>query len=272
MTSPPAPHRLPGADYLSYLDDESARFVALLAGADPGAKVPSCPDWNAADLLWHLTEVQWFWGSIVGKALSDPGAAEADKPERPDDYAALLDLQRRSTDRLLAAVSAGDDSDPMWTWLDDDQTRGFTRRRQAHEALIHRLDAEQVVGEVTPLDARLATDGVDEALRIMFGGTPDWGEFRWEAGPVVVVARDTGGRWSAEIGRVVGHRGSGEDVDEPSLEVHDGRTADPVAQVNGTADALDSWLWGRVGDKAVEREGDQQALAAFGRVIGTGID
>ena len=184
-------HRLPGADYIAFLDSESARFVSLLADADPAARVPSCPDWDAADLLWHLTEVQWFWGSIVGRALSDPQAAQDDKPDRPDDYPALLDLQRRATERLLAAVSAGDDSDPMWTWFDEDQTRGFIRRRQAHEALIHRLDAEQVVGDVTPLDARLATDGIDEALRIMFGGTPDWAEFRWEAGPVVVVAQDS---------------------------------------------------------------------------------
>lgn len=266
------PHRLPGGEYLTFLDAESARFVALLAEADPRARVPACPDWDAADLLWHLTEVQWFWGSIVGRALSDPGAAEEDKPQRPDDYVALLEVQRRSTGRLLAALSAGDDGDPMWTWLDDDQTRGFSRRRQAHEALIHRLDAEQVVGDVTPLDARLATDGVDEALRIMYGGTPTWGEFCWEAGPVVVAAPDTGARWSAEIGRVVGHRTSGEDVDEPSLEVHNGRTADPVAQVSGTAESLDSWLWGRAGESAVERRGDPEALAAFGRVIGTGID
>jgi len=269
MTSP---HRLPGADYLAFLDAESARFVTLLADADPGARVPSCPDWDAADLLWHLTEVQWFWGSIVGRALSDPAAAEEDKPDRPAAYPALVDLQRRSTERLLAAVSAGDDSDPMWTWFDDDQTRGFSRRRQAHEALIHRLDAEQVVGEVTPLDPRLATDGIDEAIRIMFGGTPDWAEFRWEAGPVAVIARDTGARWSAQVGRVVGRPEGGEAVDEPSLEVHDGRTADPVAQVSGAAGALDSWLWGRVGDDAVTREGDPQAQSAFGRVIGNGID
>ena len=265
-------HRLPGADYIAFLDSESARFVSLLADADPAARVPSCPDWDAADLLWHLTEVQWFWGSIVGRALSDPQAAQDDKPDRPDDYPALLDLQRRATERLLAAVSAGDDSDPMWTWFDEDQTRGFIRRRQAHETLIHRLDAEQAVGDVTSLDVRLATDGIDEALRIMFGGTPDWAEFRWEAGPVVVVAQDSAARWSAEIGRVVGRPESGEAVDEPSLEVHEGRIADPVAQVTGTAEALDSWLWGRVGDTAVERDGDLQTLKAFGRVIGSGID
>ena len=45
----------------------------------------------------------------------------------------------------------------MWA---DDKTVGYIRRRQAHEALIHRLDAELTAGAVTPLDPDLAADGV----------------------------------------------------------------------------------------------------------------
>ena len=265
--------RLSSRDYVAFVDAESARFCDLLTQADPKARVPSCPDWDVSDLLWHLTEVQWFWGSIVGRALSDPAHAETDKPERPGSHSALLGLQLEATERLLTALSAGDDADPIWTWLDDDQTRGFVRRRQAHEALIHRLDAEQVVGDVTPLDEKLSADGVDEALRIMFGGTPAWAEFRWQAGPVAVLSTDTGNRWSAEVGRVVGSNpNGGEPVDEPSLEVLDGRTADPVARISGTAEALDAWLWGRLPDSAVEQSGDPKALAAFGAVIAPGIE
>jgi uncharacterized protein (TIGR03083 family) len=265
--------RLSSRDYVAFVDAESARFCDLLTQADPKARVPSCPDWDVSDLLWHLTEVQWFWGSIVGRALSDPAHAETDKPERPGSHSALLGLQLEATERLLTALSAGDDADPVWTWLDDDQTRGFVRRRQAHEALIHRLDAEQVVGDVTPLDERLSADGVDEALRIMFGGTPAWAEFRWHAGPVAVLSTDTGNRWSAEVGRVVGSNpNGGEPVDEPSLEVLDGRTADPVARIRGTAEALDAWLWGRLPGSAVEQSGDPDALAAFRDVIAPGIE
>ena len=54
---------------------------------------------------------------------------------------------------------------------------GFTFRRQAHEALIHRLDAEQTAGDVTPLDTALAADGVEEVLDVMYGASPDWGSF-----------------------------------------------------------------------------------------------
>ena len=52
----------------------------------------------------------------------------------------------------------------------------------------------------------------------------------------------------------------------------DGRTADPVAQIAGTAEGLDAWLWGRVPGSAVEQTGDAAALAAFAAVIGPGIE
>ena len=53
----------------------------------------------------------------------------------------------------------------VWSWAND-QTAGFSYRRQAHEALIHRLDAELAGGERTAIDARLAADGVGEVLGV----------------------------------------------------------------------------------------------------------
>jgi len=49
-------------DYLGHLASESARFADAIRLAPPAARVPSCPDWTADDLLWHLAEVQFFWG------------------------------------------------------------------------------------------------------------------------------------------------------------------------------------------------------------------
>src|SRR5918995_144022 len=107
--------RLSPETYLSYLRSESARFREVLAACDPEARVPACPDWNAADLLWHLATVQRWW-----------------------------------------AV-------------------GFILRRQAHEALIHRVDAEQAAGVPSDVDPALASDGVHEVLAVMYGGCPPWG-------------------------------------------------------------------------------------------------
>ena len=52
-------------NYLTHLQRESARFAQAIREAAPDAPVPSCPDWNADDLLWHLAEVQWFWATMV---------------------------------------------------------------------------------------------------------------------------------------------------------------------------------------------------------------
>ena len=46
----------------------------------PGCR--TCPDWTAADLLWHLGEVQSFWATIVRERLTDPDAGERSRRAR----------------------------------------------------------------------------------------------------------------------------------------------------------------------------------------------
>src|SRR5690625_5600171 len=46
---------------------ESERFASVLATAHPRAQCPTCPEWNAADLLWHLTGVQHFWANVLSQ-------------------------------------------------------------------------------------------------------------------------------------------------------------------------------------------------------------
>lgn len=100
--------------FLDHLAADSARFRTVLATAPAGARVPSCPDWDADDLLWHLGEVQWFWGEIAERGLTDPAdldAMNATREERPADRAGLLDFFDRSSERLhrmLGEPAAGD--------------------------------------------------------------------------------------------------------------------------------------------------------------------
>src|SRR4051794_21750831 len=155
--------------HLRLIADESSRFRTALRAATPGAVVPTCPDWDAADLAWHLAEVQSFWGQVVQQRCTDPAQLVGTELVRPQRYDDLLELAGRSAQDLVAILRQAPPATPVWTWAEE-QTAGFVRRRQAHEALIHRVDAECTVGDRTPLDPALATDGVDEALRIMFGG------------------------------------------------------------------------------------------------------
>lgn len=141
-------------DHLVHLRAEAARFGSVLRNADPGAPVPTCPEWNADDLLWHLAEVFLFWGAIVRDRLDDPAVAEAATPERPTDRPALLALYERAAAELIDTLAATADDVQVWTWSDDN-TAGFVRRRMAHEVLIHRLDAELTAGALSDPDAEL---------------------------------------------------------------------------------------------------------------------
>jgi uncharacterized protein (TIGR03083 family) len=261
----------PDLDYLAHLARESSRFGVAITQAAPDTQVPSCPDWNADDLLWHLGAVQWFWGTVVRDGLTGE-QAEARKPPRPAGRDALLAFYDRSSRELGQALAAASPDSPAWTWSDD-HTVGFIRRRQAHEALMHRVDAELTAGDRTPLDPILSTDGVTEALSLMYGGAPSWGTFTpGPAGTVRLRADDTGHQWLVALGRFTGTDPDGTSYDEPDIHLAgDDPQAWASAEVSGTAGDLDCWLWHRAPLTPVARSGDQQALDHFDAAIGPGI-
>ncbi|MHB2022231.1 MAG: maleylpyruvate isomerase family mycothiol-dependent enzyme [Mycobacteriales bacterium] len=259
-------------DYVSHLSRESARFAAAVAEAVPGAPVPTCPKWDVDDLLWHLAEVQWFWATIVGQALQAPPPAEV-RPERPASRSELASFYVSVGAELACALGSAAPQDRVWTWSSD-HTVGFVRRRQAHEALIHRIDVELTVGSRTPMDAQLSDDGIDEALRVMYGHAPDWATFSPSgAGVVRLRAADTASTWLVGTGRLTGtDPDDGTPVDEACLEVADDRGAEVQATLTGSAADLDCWLWRRPTIGTLERAGDHRLLEHLEAVIRPGID
>jgi uncharacterized protein (TIGR03083 family) len=259
-------------DYLDHLERESARFEAALVDAPADAPVPSCPEWTASDLLWHLAEVQWFWGEIVRSGARSPD--EYAEPARPADRAGLEAFYRVASAGLLAALAAAEPDTPAWTWSDD-QSVGFIRRRQAHEALVHRVDAELTAGARTPMDPLLSTDGVDEALRVMYGGYPAWATFVPDPERTLrITTTDTGRSWLVTLGRFRGTRPSdGKAYDEPTLDVADGSSGERSAAAawRGTAADVDCTLWNRPPFTPVERTGDPVTLDAFAAVLAEGV-
>lgn len=262
----------PDVDYLAHLAQESARFAEVIAEVPPDARVPSCPDWSAGDLLWHLGEVQWFWGTIVREGLTGE-QAEQRKPPRPAGWAGLLAFYRGASRDLGEVLAAVPGSARAWTWSQD-HTVGFIRRRQAHEALIHRVDAELTAGSRSPMDPYLSADGVDEVLRIMYGGdVPDWGAFTPGGGTVLrVQATDTGDWWLVTLGHFTGTDPSDQGrYDQPAIQVTSAPGAETAASICGSAADLDCWLWRRPPLIPVERSGDPDVLGAFDSMIASGI-
>ena len=58
-------------DPLAEIAEHSAG-LARAAEHNLDAPVEHCPGWTVADLVWHLTEVHWFWAKIVAELPSEP--------------------------------------------------------------------------------------------------------------------------------------------------------------------------------------------------------
>ncbi len=255
-------------DALASLARDSALLASAVRSAPADAEVPACPGWSAADLAFHVASVQSFWAAVVGH---EPGTGlpggDVAPLERPADDAALAALAQDATARLVAALAGRDPHEPCWSWHPDGRTVGWVARRQLHEALIHRVDAEQTAGGgVTPLDPDVAADGVDEVLDVLLGAHPAWTTFAPQGGTVAVVVDAPGEaphRWDVELGRVRGTGPeSGREYDVPGGRlIHpDG---EPDAVVAGPAADLDLWLWGRGGPEALRMTGAAGAAGAL---------
>lgn len=270
-------HWLAPEVYLEAIARETARLRECLEVADPGARVPTCPQWSGDDLLWHLGgDVQHFWAWVIAHRPEAPEAyVEPTRPHSRDELLAVLD---QAHEDLLLRLRNADPAEAAWSWASDPRlhTVGFTLRRQAHEALIHRVDAELTVGAPTPLDPQLAADGVAECLEVMYGGVPSWGHFADDGTRVLVHATDVGRRVLVAMGRFTGHDpGKQVDVDEDDVHVLDVAAHGHVgvdASVRASAQDLDLWLWHRGPAHLVETDGDEQVLDRLAAVLRQSID
>jgi uncharacterized protein (TIGR03083 family) len=258
--------RLAFPDYLDHLRRDSARFRDVLGDCDPAARVPACPDWDAADLLWHLAGVQRFWAGRIRSRPVAPTEADTTEPDRPGSYGALLAYFDEQSAELVAQLEAADPADAAWSWAPE-QTVGFTFRRQAHEALIHRLDAEQTAGEVTSLDPRLAADGVAELMDVMYGGeAPAWGRTEMGEELVEIQMTDVAQSLFVRPGMFFGtDPDSGNNYDGPHLLLAE--PGEAAAVVRGPAADLDAWLWKRRDDSGIEVSGDRRVYDAMIRAV-----
>ncbi|MBX9243997.1 maleylpyruvate isomerase N-terminal domain-containing protein [Actinotalea ferrariae] len=261
-TSRPARAPLDHAQYVDVVREEFERFLTALQGVDLASPVPSCEGWTAGDLLWHLTEVQHAWAEVVatGRPMD-----ELPVPERPADVE-LLAAAPASGTALVLALAERSPEQPCWSWHDDGGTVGWVARRQAHEALIHRVDAELTAGlAVAPPTVALALDGVDELLRVMVDGVPEWGTFTPDGVRVRLACTNADAAWDLALGRFTGTGPeSGKAYDLDAAAVHDvvagSRDAGADLVVSASAWELDRWLWGRGDSSALEVTGEPALL------------
>ena len=144
---------------------ESPTTVAAFRSADPAAEVPSCPDWTVADLARHLGGIHRWVEHVVRTRAQQRETAPKD-PDRPaegasaDEWADWLDAGLR---RLTDTLSAADGTEPVWCWGDGTDVAWWSRR-QLHETIVHRIDAQLAAGAPWSVEPAVAVDAIDEHL------------------------------------------------------------------------------------------------------------
>ncbi|AKS34420.1 maleylpyruvate isomerase family mycothiol-dependent enzyme [Mycolicibacterium goodii] len=249
---------------LAIIDAEARRFAEVLSHTPADAPCPTCPDWTASDLLWHLTEVHLFWAAVLFRNVtSEDGVAavERSKPARPESLADLLALREGATNALLAELRRLDDAETRWSWWPPEQTVGFTRRMQTYEATMHRVDAEIAAGlPISALAADVAAGAVDHAVDVMWAWRPAGSSYR-RAAVVEFVATDTGQRWQVDVGAA---------GDWPrAVRSQDHQVVLASATVRGTVADLALWAWNRGG--SVEITGEPASVSALDAVVSRGM-
>ncbi|MEP7046755.1 MAG: maleylpyruvate isomerase family mycothiol-dependent enzyme [Ilumatobacteraceae bacterium] len=231
------------SEFIAALDRDSAAFVDACEVAGLSTVVPSCPGWTVADLLWHLAEVHYFWGSIVADRATDPNGYS--EPLRPHDEG-LAAFYRNSRAELLTTLRPADPSMPVWTWSDDN-TAGFVIRRMAHETAVHLWDATDAAGLVNPLEPMLASDGIDEFLTHFLGDVLNGAAA--VDGSVHIHCGDVAGEWTIREG------------DDDFLITREHSKAD--CAIRGAASDILLTLWRRVPLSTGDLVGDAEVAARF---------
>jgi uncharacterized protein (TIGR03083 family) len=224
-------------DYLDALRRDGDALADAVEGR-LDRPVASCPGWRVTDLVWHLGGVHAFWRTIAERRLTDPKVV--DPPSRPAD-GELIAWYRAGLGHLLAVLGGIDPATPVWTWSPPHDV-GFIVRRMAHETSVHRWDGDDAVGTRHPIDAVLASDGVDEFLthftrRRLDGAAP-------LGGTVHLHCTDVAGEW------IVRETPDGAITFDRRHEKGD-------AALRGAASDLVLALWRRVGLDALDLVGDR---------------
>lgn len=174
--------------YLHFLREDGHAFAKGCNKA-LNVAVAGCPGWVIRDLVIHVTEVHAFWNFIARTGMAGP-----ENYVRPDTAAddQLIAQYLEGLDALVSTLTSTDAASPCWTW-DGPHDIAWITRRMAHEMAVHAWDARTAMGDATPIDAVLASDGIDEFVHMMLRfPMPDAATL---TGSVHIHCTDVDGEW-----------------------------------------------------------------------------
>ena len=228
-------------DFIAALRTEGSALASAAEAGPLVTAVPSCPGWTLADLVGHTGRIH-RWATVAATAGGEPAGR---LPKAPDDLTQLLSWYDEGLEGLVAALQATPADAPAWNFAGyRPATAAFWQRRQAQETAVHRWDGEAARGNASPIEATLASDGIDELMEFFSArraASVDGGITT--GGTIHVHCQDTPGEWTFSC--------SGAD-----FTMSRGHIKGDVA-LRGTASDLLLALWGRLGLDSLDVVGDR---------------
>ncbi len=194
--------------YCAEIAGQAELLRATLEEADLTVPVPSCPGWNAGQLVRHLGGVQRWAEHVVRTRSTEP--VPEDRFEVRDlaafaheDPAVVGPWLVEGAARLADTLREAGPDTKLWTPVDGGTT-AFYARRMTHEAALHRADATLALGARYELATDIAVDGIDEwlelgSLAMHFDVHPWMRELLGPGRTVHLHATDTEAEWVLDL-------------------------------------------------------------------------
>lgn len=253
----------------AYIDAIRTNSALLADAAQLGlrAPVPTCPGWYVATLVAHIGEVQRFWALQIATRAQEPrelprsafdscpglyewlDGVDAGTPDLEAIPGGLVDWFRQATDELVGAFQDVEPDERIWHWSGDNRAI-VHMRNQAIEATVHRWDAQNAHGAVTPIDEAIALDGINQHFEVQIPAARSRGEPEQGQGETYHFHRTDGeGEWLARF-------------DGDAVTVSREHARGDVA-IQGSAETIFLWLWGRVSADRLVVYGDRSMLDRY---------
>ncbi|AKU15465.1 maleylpyruvate isomerase family mycothiol-dependent enzyme [Luteipulveratus mongoliensis] len=153
--------------YLKAVVEQTNTLANWVNGKDAAAPVPTCPEWNLADLVDHVGSTQRMVAMLVGEQMSEPSKAFAGYVPAPTDSAEWgAWLTGTAAEAKQAFESVADDA-PVWDPSGAAAGVPFWSRRLFGEVCVHRADAAAALGTTYELAPELAVEAAEDWLDTM---------------------------------------------------------------------------------------------------------
>jgi uncharacterized protein (TIGR03083 family) len=229
------------------------RDLLTVAQSDWSLPVPSCPGWDASDVVGHTGAILGWIARIVSSGQAVPRSEREAPPADRDVLAAWFSAHLERTVHILVTTPP---ESAAWTFSSrGDRRVGWWRRRIAVELAIHRWDVQAAASadgpaSVPPLDGEVAAAGVAEYLTEFLPGLLAQPDVRGLSGTLHLHSIDGGSEWWVDLdakgaaAAVQGHCNAGTAIratrSDQLLWLTNRKPADAL-EVLGRADVAARW-------------------------------